>query len=49
MTGKYLGDWILYVIKRDTRNVLLLDYEAIVQTISMSRFCPMRKRTTSKL
>ena len=34
MTGKYLGDWILYVIKRDTRNVLLLDYEAIVQTIS---------------
>ena len=34
MTGKYLGDWILYVIKRDSRNVLLLDYEAIVQTIS---------------
>ena len=34
MTGKYLGDWILYVIKQDTRNVLLLDYEAIVQTIS---------------
>ena len=34
MTGKYLGDWILYVIKRDSRNVLLLNYEAIVQTIS---------------
>jgi len=34
LTGKYLGDWILYVIKRDERNVLLLDYEAIVQTIS---------------
>jgi two-component system chemotaxis response regulator CheV len=34
LTGKYLGQWVLYVIKRDTRNVLLLDYEAIVQTIS---------------
>ena len=34
LTGKYLGDWVLYVIKRDERNVLLLDYEAIVQTIS---------------
>jgi two-component system chemotaxis response regulator CheV len=34
LTGKYLGEWILYVIKRDMRNVLLLDYEAIVQTIS---------------
>ena len=34
LTGKYLGNWILYVIKRDERNVLLLDYEAIVQTIS---------------
>jgi len=34
LTGKYLGDWILYVIKRDERNVLLLDYEAIVQAIS---------------
>jgi two-component system chemotaxis response regulator CheV len=34
LTGKYLGEWILYVIKRDERNVLLLDYEAIVQTIS---------------
>ncbi|RRD65709.1 chemotaxis protein [Fretibacterium sp. OH1220_COT-178] len=34
LTGKYLGEWILYVIKRDSRNVLLLDYEAIVQTIS---------------
>ena len=34
LTGKYLGEWILYVIKRDKRNVLLLDYEAIVQTIS---------------
>ena len=35
LTGKYLGEWILYVIKRDSRNVLLLDYEAIVQTISL--------------
>lgn len=34
MTGKYLGNWILYVIKQDQRNVLLLDYEAIVQKIS---------------
>ncbi|GHS96543.1 histidine kinase [Synergistales bacterium] len=34
LTGKYLGEWILYVIKRDERNVLLLDYEAIVQMIS---------------
>ncbi|MDR1874711.1 MAG: chemotaxis protein [Synergistaceae bacterium] len=34
LTGRYLGEWILYVIKRDARNVLLLDYEAIVQTIS---------------
>lgn len=34
LTGKYLGEWILYVIKRDKRNVLLLDYEAIVQEIS---------------
>jgi two-component system chemotaxis response regulator CheV len=34
LTGKYLGEWILYVIKRDARNVLLMDYEAIVQAIS---------------
>ena len=34
LTGKYLGEWVLYVIKRDARNVLLLDYEAIVQDIS---------------
>jgi two-component system chemotaxis response regulator CheV len=34
LTGKYLGEWVLYVIKRDERNVLLLDYEAIVQAIS---------------
>jgi two-component system chemotaxis response regulator CheV len=34
LTGKYLGEWVLYVIKRDERNVLLLDYEAIVQSIS---------------
>lgn len=34
LTGRYLGEWILYVIKRDKRNVLLLDYEAIVQTIN---------------
>lgn len=34
LTGKYLGAWVLYVIKRDERNVLLLDYEAIVQAIS---------------
>ena len=47
LTGKYLGEWILYVIKRDSRNVLLLDYEAIVQTISpqlsmQSRWDPSR-------
>lgn len=36
LTGKYLGEWILYVIKRDSRNVLLLDYEAIVQKITPS-------------
>ena len=34
LTGTYLGQWVLYVIKRDSRNVLLLDYEAIVQKIS---------------
>jgi len=34
LTGSYLGQWVLYVIKRDSRNVLLLDYEAIVQKIS---------------
>jgi two-component system chemotaxis response regulator CheV len=34
LTGTYLGQWVLYVIRRDTRNVLLLDYEAIVQRIS---------------
>lgn len=33
LTGSYLGQWVLYVIKRDSRNVLLLDYEAIVQKI----------------
>jgi two-component system chemotaxis response regulator CheV len=33
LTGTYLGEWVLYVIKRDSRNVLLLDYEAIVQKI----------------
>jgi two-component system chemotaxis response regulator CheV len=33
LTGKYLGDWILYVIKREKENVLLLDYEAIAQAI----------------
>lgn len=34
LTGNYLGQWVLYVIKKDSRNVLLLDYEAIVQRIS---------------
>ena len=34
LTGSYLGKWVLYVIKRDSRNVLLLDYEAIVQKIT---------------
>ena len=33
LTGNYLGEWVLYVVKKDSRNVLLLDYEAIVQKI----------------
>ena len=32
LTGTFLGQFVLYVIKRDHRNVLLLDYEAIVQS-----------------
>ena len=36
LTGTFLGQFVLYVIKRDHRNVLLLDYEAIVQSINPS-------------
>lgn len=42
LTGKYLGEWVLYVIKRDSRNVLLLDYEAIVQKISPQLAIPSK-------
>lgn len=34
LTGTFLGDNALYVIKRDGRNILLLDYERIVQAVS---------------
>ena len=34
LTGTFLGEYVLYVIKRDSRNVLLLDYEAIVQKVN---------------
>ena len=34
LTGTFLGEYVLYVIKRDARNVLLLDYEAIVQMVN---------------
>ena len=34
LTGTFLGEYVLYVIKRDERNVLLLDYEAIVQMVN---------------
>lgn len=34
LTGTFLGEYVLYVIKRDKRNVLLLDYEAIVQKVN---------------
>lgn len=30
------GPWVLYVMKRDSRNILLLDYEAIVQATAPS-------------
>ncbi|GHS94170.1 histidine kinase [Synergistales bacterium] len=36
LAGKYLGRWVLYVMKKDSRNVLLLDYEAIVQATAPS-------------
>ncbi|NLL37692.1 MAG: chemotaxis protein CheV [Fretibacterium sp.] len=36
LTGICLGPWVLYVMKRDSRNILLLDYEAIVQATSPS-------------
>ncbi len=36
LTGSCLGPWVLYVIKRDARNILMLDYEAIVQQIAPS-------------
>ena len=36
LAGKYLGPWVLYVMKRDKRNILLLDYEAIVQATAPS-------------
>ncbi|MDR1048745.1 MAG: response regulator, partial [Synergistaceae bacterium] len=36
LSGRYLGPWVLYVMKKDKRNVLLLDYEAIVQTAAPS-------------
>jgi len=34
LTGTFLGDNALYVIKRDGRNILLLDYERIVQAVN---------------
>ncbi|MDR1472086.1 MAG: chemotaxis protein [Synergistaceae bacterium] len=34
LTGTFLGENALYVIKRDGRNILLLDYERIVQVVN---------------
>ena len=34
LTGTFLGENVLYVIKRDERNILLLDYERIVQVVN---------------
>ena len=34
LTGTFLGDNALYVIKREDRNILLLDYERIVQVVN---------------
>jgi len=34
LTGTFLGDNALYVIKREGRNILLLDYERIVQVVN---------------
>lgn len=36
LTGTFLGDNALYVIKREGRNILLLDYERIVQVVNPS-------------
>lgn len=36
LTGTFLGDNALYVIKREGRNILLLDYERIVQMVNPS-------------
>lgn len=36
LTGSFLGVNSLYVIKRDDRNIILLDYERIVQTVNPS-------------
>ncbi len=36
LTGTFLGENSLYVIKRDERNIILLDYERIVQTVNPS-------------
>ena len=34
LTGTFLGENVLYVIKRDDRNILLLDFERIVQVVN---------------
>ncbi len=34
LSGNFLGDDALYVIKREGRNILLLDYERIVQVVN---------------
>lgn len=36
LSGSFLGENALYVIKRDGRNILLLDYERIVQVVNPS-------------
>ncbi len=36
LTGTFLGENSLYVIKREGRNILLLDYERIVQVVNPS-------------
>ncbi|PIE53821.1 MAG: histidine kinase [Dethiosulfovibrio peptidovorans] len=46
LTGTFLGENSLYVIKRDERNIILLDYERIVQTVNPSLMSQYRLSET---
>jgi two-component system chemotaxis response regulator CheV len=51
LTGTFLGENALYVIKRDGRNILLLDYERIVQIVNpqMAEFFKMDSEHAKKV